>query len=101
MDLPWDRDGPAFTKNWLGFKIARSNGDRNRMRHYASFISKVQERWVLKLPNLTLVSSMNKKGMKGLPNVHQGRMKQRGKMRRDNERSPDYDDMIKDAHDKG
>jgi hypothetical protein len=32
----------ALRKAWLGFKIARSNGDAALMTHYASFINKVQ-----------------------------------------------------------
>ena len=32
----------ALRKAWLGFKIARSNGDTALMTHYASFIVKVQ-----------------------------------------------------------
>ena len=32
----------ALRKSWLGFKIARSNGDAALMTHYASFINKVQ-----------------------------------------------------------
>jgi len=32
----------ALRKAWLGFKIALSNGDRERMSYYASFIVKVQ-----------------------------------------------------------
>ena len=33
----------GLRKAWLGFKIARSNGDRALMTHYASFIIKVQK----------------------------------------------------------
>lgn len=32
----------ALRKSWLGFKIALSNDDRELMRHYASFITKVE-----------------------------------------------------------
>lgn len=32
----------ALRRSWLGFKIAVGNGDRSLMKHYASFIVKVQ-----------------------------------------------------------
>lgn len=94
----------GLRKSWLGFKIARSNGNRDGIRHYSSFIRKVQREMgieVTKFDSDILDEQERDEGFaECAPGEDKGTMEDEDEEDEVDERSPDYDAMMTDAHGK-
>jgi hypothetical protein len=90
----------GLRKSWLGFKIALSNGDRYRMRHYALFIRKVQKEMGIEVTKFDSDILDEQERVEGVAECAAGEDEGTREDEEEDERSPDYDVMTKDAHDK-
>ena len=88
----------GLRKSWLGFKIALSKGDRYRVRHYALFINKVQREMGIDVTEFDsdILDEQETNDEIGVCALKEDEVPNDDA----DERSPDYDAMMTEAHGK-